>query len=142
MDGFAPAEGGGGKHEGMTRPAEHATPNGWAFMTGAGVEVARRKPRFTTDDLERIRQDRQGPRTHENRAMGPLMLDLCKRGVCVPTDDWFESQQRGNHKRPMRSWHSLIYQGPPIRRPTRRRIIDPRQLDMLAEPASAAFQRG
>lgn len=127
------SDGEDGKQEGMARAAESANPEWWAFMLAAGVEIARRKPRFITDDLEHFRVMHQGPRTHENRAMGPLMLELCRREVCIPTQDWVETQQRQAHKRPMRVWHSLIYRGPPIRWPRRRRIIDPRQLELLNE---------
>jgi hypothetical protein len=128
---FDPIGGATGKRNDMDRAERHADPAWWAFMLAAGIEVARRKPRFNTDDMERIRQHRQGPRTHENRALGPLMRELQKQGVCEPTEDWVESSQRGNHRRPMRVWHSLIYIGPVrIPRPRPRRIIDPRQLDM------------
>ena len=90
------------------------------------VEVARKKPYFTIDDVERLRQHRRGPATHEHRAIGPLMLEAKRNQVCIPTEDHVESRQRVNHRRPMRVWYSLIYEGPKIRR-RRRKIIDPNQ---------------
>ena len=101
---FDPAGGTAAKRTGMARAARACNPEWWAFMLAACAEVARRKPFFNTDDMERIRQDRQGPRTHENRALGPLMHAAQKLGICEPTDDWVEFAQHDNHRRPMRVW--------------------------------------
>ena len=72
------------------------------------VTVARQKPTFFTDDIERVRQAKDGPSTHENRALGPLMKRAHKDLICEPTDQWVPSSQAGNHRRPMRVWRSLI----------------------------------
>ncbi len=133
MTTFDPVGGSAAKQDGMDRAERHANPDWWLFMLAAARDVALRKEAYNTDDLERIRQDRQGPRTHENRAMGPLMREAQRLGYCVPTQDWTPSSQRGNHRRPMMTWYSLIYQGAPTRRPRRRKILDPRQLSLLPE---------
>jgi hypothetical protein len=130
MSGFNPAAGEAGKVNGMDHAARACNPDWWAFMLAALAEVARKKPFLFTDDIEFIRQTRQGPRTHENRALGPLMREAQKLGICEPTDQWVPSSQGVNHRRFMRVWYSLIYQGPPVRKPRRRKISDPRQYDM------------
>lgn len=129
---FDPASGVWAKLDGMHRVASAANPEWWQFMAEATVEVARRKPFFFTDDIERLRLERNGPSTHENRAIGPLMKCIQRLGVCVPTDDWVESSQAVNHRRPMRVWRSLIYEGPKRNLPRlpKRMPIDPRQFDM------------
>ena len=126
-----PAGGTEAKKKGMERAARACNPEWWAFMLAAVVEIARAKPFFFTDDIERLRVQRQGPRTHENRAIGPLMMHAKKQGICEPTDQWAPSSQSVNHRRFMRVWYSHIYQGPKVRRPARRQINDPRQYDML-----------
>ena len=130
-----PADGGEGKREGMQRARRHANPIWAAWFAEAIVEVARKKPFFTTDDVEVLRIHRQGPRTHENRAIGPLMREACQAEVCLPTLDWVESRQRVNHRRPMRVWRSLIYRGPPVPHRRRPKPIDPNQyaLDLTQE---------
>ena len=129
---FDPAAGRAGKADGMDRAQRHADPEWWRCMLECGREVALAKQIFDTDDLERVRLRRfHNAATHEHRALGPLMRELQKLGYCFPTQDWVESQQRQNHRRPMRVWFSLIYKGPAvIRRPRKRLVLDPRQITM------------
>jgi hypothetical protein len=128
---FDPVAGKHGRRDGMHRAARAADPAWWAFMLEAAREVARAKPFFFTDDLERLRVNREGPATPENRAIGPLMKEAQKLGICEPTDRWSPSSQKVNHGRYMRVWYSLIYVGPRISRPRRMHVIDPRQYDLL-----------
>lgn len=112
----------------------NANPDWWQHMLEIGREVCAQRQIFTTDDLMRLHRARQGPETHEPRAMGPLMHALQALGYCEPTQDWVESTQRINHRRPQRVWYSLIYRGNRrIRRRPQRKLLDPRQFDMLAE---------
>lgn len=131
---FDPEAGEFAKRQGMERAARSASPDWWQCMLECAKEVAARKPCFTTDDLERCRVARQGPRTPENRALGPLMKEVQRLGYCEPTADWVESAQKVNHRRPMRVWWSLIYRGPKVHRPPRRRrFVDPRQISLFEE---------
>lgn len=118
------------KELGIKQARQAANPLWWSYMMALGKEICARKLYFTTDDLERLRQERGGPPTHENRAMGPLMLALKTTGICLPVlGDWSPSDQRVNHRRHMQVWQSLIYRGPQKPRPKRRNPIDPRQYD-------------
>ena len=130
MDEFNSAAGKAAKADGMARAARSANPEWWNFMLNAVRETCVRKPYLFTDDIEKLRLTRDGPSTHENRAIGPLMNYAKKLGYCAPTDHWIPSSQRVNHGRYMRVWYSLIYQGNRVvRRPRRLRVIDPRQFD-------------
>ena len=75
------------------------------------VVVARRKPFFTSDDVELRRARIGGPTTHENRAFGPLMLQAQREGICQPTGRFEASRRRVLHASPRRVWQSLVYRG-------------------------------
>jgi hypothetical protein len=96
----------------MDRALEAADEDWAAFMFRAVVNVAKRKEFFYGDDLERYRQQHNGPSTHENRALGPLMLQARRSLICEPTDRWVCSSQSINHRRPMRVWRSLVHVAP------------------------------
>lgn len=102
-------------------------------MLASGTQVALRKPWLYTDDIVAwCAEHHPNARTHEPRAIGPLMRELCKLGVIEKTASWVPSAQAQNHKRPMQVWWSLAYRGriPRGRRNTRHRPLDPRQLDL------------
>lgn len=131
-DHFDHAAGEALKAEGMAA-AERAADEEWKrWFLEAVQEICRRKPYFITDDVELLRRSRSGPRPHEPRAMGPMMLEAWSLGYCEPTQDWVASRQKVNHHRPMRVWWSLLYQGPKLRRPRRRKLLDPRQIDLFS----------
>jgi hypothetical protein len=112
--------------EGMARAARGANPEWWRYMMELIIEVARRKPYLYTDDIERLRRERKGPETHEQRAMGPLMKWAKDAGIIARTHHLVPGRWD------KRVWFSLIYRGPDRpRRPRRLRIIDPRQYEML-----------
>jgi hypothetical protein len=120
-----------GKRDGMSRAEQHSDPHWWQCMLECGKEVAERKPYFITDDVVLLcRQRHPNASTHEQRALGPLMSQMCRLGYCERTQDWVESMQPQCHRRPMRVWFSLIYQGPPVAKPRSRKLLDPRQFTM------------
>lgn len=127
---FDPLVGAAGKTSGMARAARSCNPVWWQYMLELGQEIALRKPFLSADDLEFERYRRQGPTTHENRAMGPLMKYAARLGYWEPTQDFVESSQKVKHQRPMRVWHSLIYQGNSPIRYRRRKILDPRRYQL------------
>jgi hypothetical protein len=130
-DQFDISAGKAGKADGMDRAERSADPYWWACMLEAGKIVAQRKPYFFTDDLVRhCRDNHPNTFTHENRAIGPLMRELCRLEYCIPTQDWIESAQKQCHRRPMRVWFSLIYRGRSVPKPRKRKLHDPRQYDL------------
>lgn len=124
-----------GKRDGMDRAERHADPHWWQCMLECGKEVSERKPFFITDDVVRLCSKlHPNASTHERRAIGPLMREMCRLGFCEPTQDWVQSTQAQCHRRPMQIWYSLIYRGPAVARPRRRKINDPRQIAMDLAP--------
>ena len=92
--------------------AEEGADDEWhAFMLAAVREIASRQEYFASDDVERLRVERNGPATHEKRAFGPLIMNAKRAGICTPTTTFDRSTQVVAHRRPMRVWRSLIYQG-------------------------------
>src|SRR5262252_7894478 len=78
-------------------------------MLECGKIIARRKPYFITDDIVLLCRSRHpNAYTHEKRAIGPLMRELCNLGYCVTTNSWIKSIQAQCHRRPMMLWQSLI----------------------------------
>lgn len=123
------------KQEAMDRAERHANAHWWICMLQSGREVALRKPYFFTDDIVAwCQQHHPNASTHEQRAIGPLMRALARAEVCTATQDWVQSTQKQNHRRPMQVWWSLIYRGrrgrPPTAKPRWRRPLDPRQLTL------------
>jgi hypothetical protein len=101
------------RDEAMDCVEEGADPEWHAFVSALIVEVARSHAEFTTDEIERLRVMRGGPSTPEPRAMGPLMKNAARAGVCAKTDRVRQSAQVCNHRRPMQIWRSLIYRAVP-----------------------------
>jgi hypothetical protein len=97
------------KQLGMDRAERAANPEWRVFMEAAVVSVARNKRLFFCDDIEAVRMELNGPETHENRALGPLMLWAMREGVCERTDDFALSARASRHRAPCRIWRSLIY---------------------------------
>ena len=51
----------------------------------------------------------EGVTTHENRAMGPMMVRAAKAGWITPTDQYRLSERVTSHRNPRRIWVSQIY---------------------------------
>ena len=100
IDGFDPAAGEFGKHEGMARAERGADPQWKIFMYSLAIELFRWMPTLTTDQLEKERSRRHGPTTPEKRALGPLMRELATQGVCQKLEDWVEATEASCHRRP------------------------------------------
>ena len=122
-----------GKRDGMGRAERHADPYWWSCMLEAGREAALRKPYLYTDDIVRwCKEHHPNASTHEPRAIGPLMRELCRTEVILPTQDWVQSTQAQCHRRPMQVWFSLSFRGGGhYPKPKRRRPHDPRQFDLV-----------
>ena len=116
----------------IRRVDRHADPHWVQCWAESTIWVARRKPFFNTSDIwRRLRTAHPNASTHEHRAVGPRMRAAQKRGICAKTQDFALSGRRSNHNSDIRTWVSLIYEGPKFYKPRRRKIIDPRQYALL-----------
>ena len=71
-----------GKREGMERVAAAADTEWKILMTQLVEQVARELRSFTTDDVfELFYRLKEQPRTHDHRAMGPIMLAVPPRAA-------------------------------------------------------------
>src|SRR5215471_15159085 len=123
-----------GKRDGMERAERHADEHWVRCMKEAGKIVALGKPFFTSDDVvDLCAKMHPNASTHEGRATGPIMGNMARQEWCVQTQDFVRSRRKSCHATPRVVYFSLIYRGPPVPRPRRRRIIDPRQFDLLRE---------
>lgn len=92
-------------NEAVRRVAANADP---AWMTEARSTIramAFQRRYFTTDDLwsAGLRQP------HEPRALGAVMREAARAGICEPTDRYQRSNRPACHTRPLRVWRSLLY---------------------------------
>jgi hypothetical protein len=108
---FDPAAAQAGKRAGMEQVEASANARWKALMVEIGIAICRQKQRFNTDDMFEIYENMSGnkPTTHENRAMGPVMLHLARQHVCVKSTLWMQSRRRSRHAAPLQVWISLIY---------------------------------
>jgi hypothetical protein len=139
LDGFNPIAGEQGKRDGVARAARGANPEWKRIMQICALAVARRKPYFTTDDVEYWqRAYYPNHTTREKRAMGPVMLDAARHGYCKTTTDFCKSSLASCNQRPKQVWWSLVYGGPLRFRLTRRKPLDPRRFELFTEDEKAS----
>jgi hypothetical protein len=102
----------------ISRIARSANPEWTGLMYRIGVRIAHHMPYFTTnqmfDVLEQFDPDRV-PYIHDRRALGPVMRNLNKDGVCVSTQQYQPATRR--HCAPLLVWKSLIYVKPMLMLP-------------------------
>jgi hypothetical protein len=94
------------KERGIAR-AWAGTDDEWKIAALEAVrELCRTRAEFTTDELpEDIRTVR------EPRALGSLMVNARKAGLCKTTNITRESKSDKCHNRPKRVWRSCVYEG-------------------------------
>ena len=102
------------KRKAIERVAKHAD-GGWKdFMYDVIYTTYLRKKRLNADDPWELYESLPDPKpvTHENRAMGALMLDAARLGwgekAPVPAQN---SRRAGRHASPLTMWDSKIYEG-------------------------------
>jgi hypothetical protein len=91
----------------LKRVDEHADP-GWREVAyQCVIDVAKRCAAFTTDEI--LAELAQYPvRTHEGRALGPVMMRAARDNVIVATDQFVKSEAVSRHCASKRVWASLI----------------------------------
>lgn len=73
-------------------------------------QLAREHEWFTTDDVwALLAQFPAEYRTHEPRAMGPVMRRAVVEKLAKPADNWILSKRPACHRRPLRVWLSLVH---------------------------------
>jgi len=98
---------------------QNADPDWMRAAHHAVIAVARRYTRFTTDDVWQELHNRNVASwaatgtwvkhsTHDNRAMGAIMRQAKKDGICEPTGGYQQSTRDVCHGRPVRVWRSLL----------------------------------
>ena len=95
------------RDEGMQRAADGSTPEWQAAARKTVLEVARRLPEFTTDDVWAAGL----PMPRESRAMGPVMRALAADGKIEITDRTQRSVRVVAHSGPKQVWRSLVHGG-------------------------------
>jgi hypothetical protein len=95
-----------------------ASPDWSATMFALVVQVARRLPTFTADDvfeaLEDLPEDER-PTTPEPRALGPVVLRAVKAGVCSKAGmPGRLSRRRSRHAAPLNVWRSHLVAQPGV----------------------------
>jgi hypothetical protein len=129
---FDPQRGESAKQEGMARSWLAANPAYKVSFLECAREALRRRLWITTDHVIALMRDRANvPVTHEHRVNGPLMKEAEREGWCQWTDRTVKSNQSVCHRRDIRMWWSMLYEGPgPRRKPRWRPPPDPRQIDL------------
>jgi hypothetical protein len=73
------------------------------------VNTCKRKREFTVDDIwDRYYEIPSPPCTHENRALGPLMMRAAKDGLCEKTGRSTQCRRRNCHAADIAIWRSLV----------------------------------
>jgi len=98
------------RDEAMARVDHHADELWKAAADKIGRIMAQFRPSFTSEDVL-IALDEEGFRTHENRALGPVMRRLLRDHVIAKYEpDRFEKCKRPSRNSGVtRRWRSLIY---------------------------------
>jgi hypothetical protein len=99
------------KLEAMQRADDHADGDWKALIHRLIVDTAQAQDRFTADDIWARYDALEGaPTTHDNRALGPRIVEAKKQGVCRHSGQVAKSWRR--HSAPIAVWISLL-RGPP-----------------------------
>lgn len=65
---------------------------------------------FTTDDVwDKLEKDWPEAKTHEPKALGPVMARAAKLGYIRKTDQTLDSKREECHARPVRVWKVQIF---------------------------------
>lgn len=91
----------------------------WAWVQAARTALAKtckRYKRFTADQvwevLDELREEIGFTwEPNDNRAMGAVLMNGKKNGICQPTNEFVNSKKASCHRGPKRVWESRGYQG-------------------------------
>jgi hypothetical protein len=94
-----------GKREGMARVEDGADDGFSDAALVAVAQVARQQRELVSDDVWK----HLDARSHDNRALGPVMKQAQRDGLIAPTDRFVLTTQARRHRSPVRIWVSLVY---------------------------------
>jgi hypothetical protein len=86
----------------------NTNPDWKIFMLERIKEAARMYAFFTTDHVFDLASQHNAPDVHDLRALGPLMNEAHRLGICQPTDRFELCRRRSRHAAPIRIWQSLL----------------------------------
>lgn len=93
------------KYTGMSRAWEHADSDWRTAALAIVLDLARTTSTFTTDSVwEEL--DALGFKTHEHRAMGPVMRQAAKHNWIAKTDRVVPTMRPHANRRPIAVWQS------------------------------------
>lgn len=93
---------------GIEQGDDNADPDWKNVMYEILLEVARRKPEFSSDDCFMAAAERVMPETHDRRAMGAVMQRAAREGVCKKINKTVMSARKSLHASPIQVWRSLL----------------------------------
>lgn len=94
------------REDAIERVEAHAAPTFAELALAAIKRVAEARDRFIVDTVWVELDGAAG--THDNRAMGPIMLKARKNGWIAPTNEYMPSAQTRCHGNPRRIWLSKL----------------------------------
>lgn len=103
------------RDEAMARSEKNASTEWRRVMLELVTKTAREMPQFTTDDVfdrfnDIYADDPNAPKTHDRRAMGPVMSNAQRAGVCSKSNGPQVPSRRANiHATPLQIWISAIF---------------------------------
>ncbi len=95
------------RDDAIDRVETNADPNFKYLAYKAGCDLASRGQPFTSADIRDYLQRRHPKvKTHDDRALGPVMRRLQGHGVIEPTGQYVPQPRARNHCRPLREWRA------------------------------------
>ena len=104
-------EGDEARERAVTQVADHADQTWMATALAIVDGLSQTRSEITTDDVWEVLDDLD-TETHDNRAMGAVMIEAGRSGWLHRTDTTTLSRRAINHRRPVRVWRSLRYDEP------------------------------
>lgn len=96
------------QREAMRRADDHADPDWQSCALDCIRLICRTQAEFSADDIYKM-LDEQPVKTHERRALGPMLTRARDEGLCESTARFQLSRRASRHGAPIRVWKSRLY---------------------------------
>lgn len=91
--------------------AEQGAPDEWKTAALFAIhETAKRHRTFTADDVWQYMPP--GIQTHDNRALGPVMMSVCRAGHITNTNEVRATKRPAHHMMRKSVWRSNVFREP------------------------------